>query len=145
MCLTTYLLKATIPPQPTFPTKAISVAKDELLKYEGRYRWLAPVDWQSHVQSRKFSDFFVQDGVLKAKIVADYPVINLVPVGKDVFIFQQGPNVAQFTFGRSAEGAITDLEVKYNNGYPAPKMVFGLPIKSGRSEATPSRFGSELS
>jgi hypothetical protein len=138
-----YLLNANAPsPVPTFPTKAISVPKNELLKYEGRFMWQTAPAWQSYVQPRpnKFSDFFVQDGVLKAKMTPDYPVFDLVPVGKDVFIFQRGQNIAQFTFSRSPDGAITNLEVKYNDGSPPEKMVRGTTARWQPSKQELSAF-----
>ncbi len=138
-----YLLNANAPsPEPTFLTKAISVPTNELLKYEGRYIWQTAPSWQSYVQPRpsKFSDFFVQNGVLKVRMTPDYPVFDIIPVGKDVFVFQEGQNIAQFTFSRSPDGAITNLEVKYNNGYPPDKMVRGTIAKWQPSKRELSAF-----
>jgi CubicO group peptidase (beta-lactamase class C family) len=116
-----YLLKAPAPTPPNFLTKPVSITKDELAKYEGRYLWENQVSWESYVPVRKYSDLFVADGVLKMRYSGSY-VIDLIPVGKDVFYYNEGWSM-QITFSHSANDALMKAEVRFDDGDPGGTLI----------------------
>lgn len=52
-----YLLKVPAEPKPQFLTKPVSVSKEELAKYEGRYRWQEQKSWESYSEVKKRETF----------------------------------------------------------------------------------------
>lgn len=136
--ITNFLLGVTEPPPPTFLTKPISVTKDELSKYEGRYLWENQVSWQSNTPVRVFSNFFVADGVLKLRYRPNY-LIDLIPVGKDVFYFNDGFGM-QIKFSRNAGGTPDKVEVQFDDGFPGVTMVKDTIVSWQPSKAELTAF-----
>jgi CubicO group peptidase (beta-lactamase class C family) len=120
-----YLLTAPGPsqqPRLKFLTNPVSITKDELSKYEGKYLWQDQISWDSYVQERKLSEFFVDSGKLKVRW-PDKSIIELIPVGKDIFYQVEGGFGAQFIFTQSSLATQMAVEVKWDDGYPGPKMI----------------------
>ncbi len=116
-----YLLKVPIPTPPKFLTKPVSITNDELAKYEGRFLWQDQVSWESFTPVKKLSDFFVADGMLKMRYSGSY-VVNLIPVGKDIFYYTEGWGM-QVKFIRSPNGAPTKVEVRFDDGDPGGTLI----------------------
>jgi CubicO group peptidase (beta-lactamase class C family) len=116
-----YILKAPVPPTPKFLTKTVSITKDELAKYEGRYVWQDQVSWESYTPLRKFSDFFVADGILKMRYSGSY-VVDLIPVGKDIFYYTEGWGM-QVKFIHSPNDAPIKVEVRFDDGDPGGTLI----------------------
>ena len=117
-----YLLNVKKAPfiKPVFATKPITVTETELKKYEGKYRWLNQVSWQSYNELRKFSDFFVENGKLKSRYTGNY-VIELIPVGNDVFYYEEDFG-AEIKFISPGENAPMKVTVAFDDGFPGQTM-----------------------
>jgi CubicO group peptidase (beta-lactamase class C family) len=129
-----YLMKVPPPIYPKLKTKRVSIAKEALKKYEGNYRWLGQVSWEGPLQTREFSIFFVADGKLKVKYTGDY-VIELIPVGKDVFYYNEGFGL-QLEFKQSTPGAPLRVVATFDDGFPGVTME--------RDESTSWRPSKEM-
>ncbi|MEO7924315.1 MAG: serine hydrolase [Chitinophagaceae bacterium] len=106
--------------KPVFAKKSISITEAELKKYEGKYRWLNQVSWESYTELRKYSDFFVEQGKLKSRYNGNY-VIELIPVGKDIFYYEEGFGM-QVKFTQPRDNAPVRVTVSYDDGFPAEIM-----------------------
>lgn len=106
--------------KPVFATKPIAMTEASLKKYEGAYRWLNQVSWQSYNELRRLSDFYVEDGKLKARYSENY-VIELTPVGKDLFYYEEGFGV-QIKFIQPAVNVPMRVTVDFDDGYPSEIM-----------------------
>jgi CubicO group peptidase (beta-lactamase class C family) len=117
-----YLMQVKKPPfvKPVFVTKPIPITEASLKKYEGAYRWLNQVSWQSYNELRRLSDFYVEDGKLKARYSGNY-VIELTPVGKDLFYYEEGFGL-QIKFIQPDGNVPMRVTVDYDDGYPCEIM-----------------------
>ena len=113
-------LKNTPIAKPIFVKKPISIAEEELKKYEGKFRWLNQVSWQSYNEIRKVSDFYVENGKLKSRYIGNY-TIELIPVGKDVFYYEEGYGM-QVKFIQPEGNTPMRLIADYDDGYPSDVM-----------------------
>lgn len=116
-----YLLNQSNPPLPTLLTKPINLPISELMKYIGNYRWQNQVSWEGMNPTRKFSSIYIEDDKLKMRYQGNY-VIELTPVGKNVFYYQEGYGV-QFEFILASKDSSTILKVTYDDGFPGVIMV----------------------
>jgi len=103
-----------------FVKKPITITEDELKKYEGSYRWLNQVSWQSYNETRKLSDFYIENGKLQSRYTGNY-IIELIPVGKDLFYYEEDYGV-QFKFTQPAGNAPMQVTVTYDDGFPAETL-----------------------
>lgn len=110
------LLKVPPPIFPVLKSVPIQVSALELKKYEGNYRWLDQVSWEGMNQTRRFSSYFVEGGKLKVRFSGNY-VIELMPVGKDLFYYSEGYG-AQFEFDTPNNDAPMRVKVTYDDGFP---------------------------
>lgn len=117
-----YLLNVKKPPftKPGFETKPIVITEAELKKYEGRYRWLNQVSWESYNERRKLSNFYVEKGKLKLRYTGNY-VIELIPVGKDLFYYEEGFGM-QIKFIQAGGNTPMKVAVAFDDGYPGEVM-----------------------
>jgi CubicO group peptidase (beta-lactamase class C family) len=106
--------------KPVFATKPIEFTEAELKKYEGRYRWLNQVSWQSNNEIRKLSDFYVENGKLKSRYQGKY-IIDLIPVGKDLFYYEEGFGM-QVSFIQDPVTSPMRATVVFDDGYPGATM-----------------------
>ncbi len=107
---------------PQFFTKPISVPKQELEQYAGRYVWLNQTSFESYVPERKTSDFFVEGNELKCR-GCGAELSSLIPVGKALFYFKDQDDVGfQIEFSQSASSAPMRVEVRFSDGYPSIKL-----------------------
>jgi hypothetical protein len=106
--------------KPAFATKPIAIPVTELKKYEGKYRWLNQVSWESCNELRKTSDLFVENSKLKLRYNANY-VIELVPVGKDVFYYEEGFGM-QLKFTQAEANLAMRLTITFEDGFPSETM-----------------------
>jgi CubicO group peptidase (beta-lactamase class C family) len=106
--------------KPDFEKKPIIITDAELKKYEGRYRWLNQVSWESYSERRKLSDFYVENGILKLRYTGNY-VIELIPVGKDLFYYEEGFGM-QVKFIQPEDNASMKITVAFDDGYPGDMM-----------------------
>ncbi|MGZ8553449.1 MAG: serine hydrolase domain-containing protein [Chitinophagaceae bacterium] len=106
--------------KPVFATKPITMAEAELKKYQGKYRRLNQVSWESYNELRKFSDFFIENGKLKSRYNGNY-VIELTPVGKDLFYYEEGFGM-QLRFINSGDTAPKRVAVEFDDGFPGETM-----------------------
>ncbi len=117
-----YLLNVPVPARPKFLTQPVSITKEELSKYVGRYQWQGQVDFDSYLQARKFSDFFVAVRKLKVRFQGDY-VVELIPVGKDVF-YQVDDGVGiQFEFSQLSPTTQMGVKIKFEDDGSETKML----------------------
>lgn len=116
------VMQAKKPPfiKPVFATKPITLTESELKKYEGKYRWLNQVSWESNNELRKTSDLFVENGKLKFRYNPSY-IIELVPVGKDLFYYEEGFGL-QLRFTQLEPNAPMKLTAAFDDGYPGAVM-----------------------
>ncbi len=117
-----YLLDVKKPPfiKPDFKKKPIISTEAELKKYEGRYRWVNQVSWESYNEHRKLSDFYVEKGKLKVRYTGNY-VIELIPVDKDLFYYEEGFGM-QVKFIQPEENTPMKATVAFDDGYPSDMM-----------------------
>jgi len=117
-----YVMKSDKVPfvKPAYAKKPISITEAELKKYEGRYRWLNQVSWESYNERRKLSDFYVVDGKLKSRYNGNY-IIELTPVGKDVFYYEEVYGM-QLTFIQPSGDVPMRLTVAFDDGFPGETM-----------------------
>ncbi|CAN5456703.1 hypothetical protein BH09BAC3_BH09BAC3_15250 [soil metagenome] len=117
-----YLMNAKKLPfiKPIFATKPVAVTETALRKYEGKYRWLNEVSWESYNNLRKLSDFYVESGKLKLRYSGNY-VVELIPVGKDLFYFEDGVAV-EVKFISAGVDVPTRLTVSFDDGFPTVNM-----------------------
>ncbi len=113
-------LKNTLSVKPVFVKKPISITEAELKKYEGKYRWLNQVSWQSYNELRKISDFYVENGKLKSRYIGNY-IIELIPVGKDVFYYEEGYGM-QVNFSQPQGNAPMRMTADFDDDYPSSIM-----------------------
>lgn len=106
--------------KPVFATKPITLTEAELKRYEGKYRWLNQVSWESYNEQRKTSDVFAENGKLKLRYNPSY-VIELIPVGKDLFYYEEGFGL-QLSFSQSDPAAPMRLTTSFDDGYPGAVM-----------------------
>jgi len=105
---------------PVFATKPITITQAELKKYEGKYRWLGQVSWQSYNEDRRLSHFYTESGKLKLRYSGTY-IIELTPVGKDLFYYKDGFG-AQIKFTGPMENAPMRVTVAFDDGFPEVMM-----------------------
>ncbi|MBL7872707.1 MAG: serine hydrolase [Cyclobacteriaceae bacterium] len=117
-----YLMNVKKPPfvKPVFATKPIPMTEAELKKYEGRYRWLNQVSWESYNELRKLSNFYVEKSKLKVRYTGNY-IIELIPVGKDVFFYGEGYGM-QIKFIQPKSNNPMRVTVTFDDGYPGATM-----------------------
>jgi len=117
-----YLLDVKKPPfiKPVFAKKPIALTEAALKNYEGRYRWLNQVSWESYNERRKLSDFYVENGKLKLRYTGKY-VIELTPVGKDLFYYEEGFGM-QIKFMQPEGNTPMKVTVAFDDGYPGDRM-----------------------
>ncbi len=120
--LRNYLMNVKEPPfvKPVFATTPIAITEAALKKYEGRYRWLNQVSWQSYNELRKLSDLYLENGKLKLRYTGNY-VIELIPVGKDLFYYEEGFGM-QVKFIQPDGNAPMRMTTDFNDGYPSALM-----------------------
>jgi CubicO group peptidase (beta-lactamase class C family) len=120
--LRNYVMKVKEPPFiiPVFAKKPITITETELKKYEGRYRWLNQVSWESYNEKRKTSDFYVENGKLKSRYTGNY-VIELIPVGKDLFYYEEGFGT-EIKFIQPEGNAPMRVKVAFDDGFPGEAM-----------------------
>ncbi len=106
--------------KPVFAKKTISITETELKKYEGQYRWMNQISWQSHNELRKLSNFFVENGKLKLRYTGNY-IIELIPVGKDLFYYEEDYGV-QVKFIQTEGNVPMRVAVTYDDGFPSVSM-----------------------
>ncbi|MBK7427301.1 MAG: serine hydrolase [Saprospiraceae bacterium] len=106
--------------KPDFATKPVAITVAELSKYEGKYRWLNQVSWQSTNELRDFSDFYVENNKLKVRYNGNY-VVELIPVGKDIFYYQEDFGM-QVKFIHSKDNSPTRVTVNFDDGFPGVEM-----------------------
>jgi len=106
--------------KPVFVKKPISIAEAELKKYEGKYRWLNQVSWESYNEIRKVSDFYVENGKLKSRYIGNYN-IEFIPVGKDVFYYEEGYGMQVKIFQPKGNEPMR-VTADYDDGYPSDIM-----------------------
>lgn len=109
------------PPKPVFLTERITVTKEELARYEGRYLYQNQTTWQSYVPLRKINDFFVSDGVLKVRFSGDL-IYSLTPVGKGIFYAYEEGFGTQVTFSQPSPGSPPEARLDFDDGFPSIKM-----------------------
>ncbi|MBL7739919.1 MAG: serine hydrolase [Chitinophagaceae bacterium] len=114
-----YLLKVKAPVLPKLITVPIRLPVVELQKYEGNYRWANDVSWENGGQTRKFSSFFIEGNTLKVRYMGNY-VIELTPVAKDIFYYNEGFGV-QFEFTHSP-GTPMKVTVTFDDGFPGAEV-----------------------
>jgi CubicO group peptidase (beta-lactamase class C family) len=108
-------------PQSQFLTRPISISKQELQQYAGRYVWQNQTSFDSYLPVRKTSDFFVDGDTLKCSNCATDA--SLLPVGKDLFYFKDKDGIGfQFEFSKAALNAPMRAEVRFSDGYPSIKL-----------------------
>lgn len=119
-----YFLKQPPPVLPKLITEPISLSESELIKYTGNYRWLNQATWESSNQLRKFSSLYIEDSKLKMRYRGNY-VVELNPVGKDIFYFKDGEDSfgAQFEFKQNSLEAPIYLIITFDDGFPGESMV----------------------
>ncbi|MBP6023101.1 serine hydrolase domain-containing protein [Ferruginibacter sp.] len=117
-----YMLHAKKPPfiKPVFAKKPIPVTEAELKKYEGKYRWLNQVSWESYNEKRKTSNFFVENGKLKFRYSGSY-IIELIPVGKDLFYYEDGFG-AEIKFMQPEGNTPMRVKVTFDDGFLGEAM-----------------------
>ena len=117
-----YVLQVKMAPfiKPVFAKKPITVTETELKKYEGRYRWLNQVSWESYNEKRKSSDLFLEDGKLKFRYSGTY-IIELIPVGKNLFYYEDGFGM-EIKFIRPEGNAPMRVKVAFDDGFPGEIM-----------------------
>ncbi len=103
-----------------FVTKPMILTEAELKKYEGRYRWLNQTSWESQNELRKISDFYVENGRLKIRYNGNY-IIELIPVGRDVFYYEEGFGV-QVKFIQAGANAPMRVTTDFDDGFPGAIM-----------------------
>jgi len=106
--------------KPVFAAKPITITEAALKKYEGKYRWLNQVSWESYNDRRKLSDFFIENGKLKSRYSGNY-IIELIPVGKDLFYYEEGFAI-EVKFIPPGVDAPMRVTVSFDDGFPAVKM-----------------------
>lgn len=106
--------------KPVFAKKPIPVTEAALKKYEGKYRWLNEVSWESYNEKRKTSDFFVENGKLKLRYNPSY-IIELIPVGNDLFYYEEGFGM-QVKFTQPEPNAPMRVTGEFDDGYPGGTM-----------------------
>jgi len=106
--------------KPVFATKPIAMTEASLKKYEGTFRWLNQVSWESNNELRRLSDFYVERGKLKARYSGSY-VIELTPVGKDLFYYEEGFGI-QIKFIQPDGNVPMRLTADFDDGYPSEIM-----------------------
>jgi CubicO group peptidase (beta-lactamase class C family) len=116
-----YLLQATTQVYQKLLTSPISVSKEVLKKYAGDYKWTNQSNWEGETEPRKFSSFFVEGDKLKMRYSGNY-VVELIPVGKDVFYYKEGFGL-QIRFSRSTAEAPMQAVATFDDGYPGATMV----------------------
>lgn len=143
-----YFLKQAPPSLPKLITQPISLPESELSKYTGNFLWQNQVSWEGPNQIRKFSTLFVDEGKLKIRYTGNY-VIELTPVGKDIFYYKEGKDGfgVQFEFKKSSPDAAFILTVTFDDGFPGVTMaqdsgVIWKPSKEILAEFT-GRFYSK--
>ncbi len=102
--------------KPVFAKKPVVITETALKKYEGRYRWLHQVSWESYNERRKLSDFYVENGKLKLRYTGNY-VIELIPVGKDLFYYEEGFGM-QVKFIQPEGNGPMKVTLAFDDGYP---------------------------
>jgi CubicO group peptidase (beta-lactamase class C family) len=117
-----YLLDVKKPPfvKPVFVTKPVAIPEAELKKYAGQYRWLNVMSWESHNELRKLSHFFVENGKLKMRYRGTY-IIELVPVGKDLFYYEEGFGM-QVKFIPQEGNTPMRVMTTFDDGYPGDTL-----------------------
>ncbi len=120
--LCNYVLHSKKPPfiKPVFAKKPIPITEAELKKYEGRYRWLNQVSWESYNEKRKTSDLFVENGKLRFRYSGTY-IIELIPVGKDLFYYEDGFGT-EIKFIQPEGNAPMRVKVAFDDGFPGENM-----------------------
>ncbi|MEO6254923.1 MAG: serine hydrolase [Ferruginibacter sp.] len=106
--------------KPVFIKKPVALSEAALKKYEGKYRWLNQVSWESYNEVRKLSDFYVENGKLKSRYSGNY-VIELVPVGKDLFYYEEGFGM-QVKFFQPEGNTAMRLTADFDDGFPSDNM-----------------------
>lgn len=106
--------------KPIFLKKPIVMTETELKEYEGKYRWLNQVSWQSNNEIRKFSDFFVERGKLKLRYNGNY-TIELIPVAEDIFYYEEGFG-AQIKFSQHTGNTSMKVAIAFDDGFPGETM-----------------------
>ncbi|MBC7935514.1 MAG: serine hydrolase, partial [Rhizobacter sp.] len=106
--------------KPVFKKKPVSITEAELKKYEGRYRWLNQVSSESYNERRKLSDFYVEHGKLKLRYTGNY-IIELIPVGKDLFYYEEGFGM-QIKFIQPEANAPMVVATDFDDGFPGNTM-----------------------
>lgn len=147
--LRNYLLDVKDTPfvKPVFAKKPVPDTEEALKKYEGRYRWLNQVSWQSFNEIRKLSDFYVKDGKLKSRYTGNY-VIELIPVGKDLFYYEEGFGM-QVKFSQPEGNTAMRVSISFDDGYPGETMekesIRWLPSASELKQFTGKYYSKHLS
>jgi len=120
--LRNYVLDAKEPAfiKPVFAKKNITITETALKKYEGRYRWLNQVSWESYNERRKLSDFYIEHGKLKLRYTGNY-VIELMPVGNHLFYYEEGFGM-QVKFSQPDGNTAMRVSVSFDDGFPGELM-----------------------
>jgi len=118
-----YVLNAKEPAfvKPVFVINPIQIEETALKKYQGKYRWLNQVSWQSFNELRKFSDFFLEQGKLKSRYNGNY-IIELIPVGPDLFYSEEADYGVQMRFIKTGENGAMSVTIEYDDGFPGETM-----------------------
>lgn len=116
-----YLLKVKAPALSKLISKPIVLTENELAKFTGNYLWLNKPSWEGYRQPRKFSTFFIAGGKLKLRYTGNY-VIDLTPVGKDIFYYKEDFG-AQFEFKQTTPNEPVNMTVTFDDGFPGETMV----------------------
>ena len=106
--------------KPVFAKKLVPITEAELKKYEGRYRWLNQVSWESYNEKRKLSDFYAENGKLKLRYTGNY-VVELIPVGKDLFYYQEDFGM-EIKFIQPDANTPMKVTVTFDDGFPGATM-----------------------
>ncbi|MGH9949815.1 MAG: serine hydrolase domain-containing protein, partial [Pyrinomonadaceae bacterium] len=110
------------PPLPQILIKPISVPKQDLKRYAGRYLWQDQSGYESYLPGRKTSDFVIDGDVLKCRNCAA-ELSSLIPVGKALFYFKDQDNIGyQIEFSQPARSARMQAEVRFSDGFPPIKL-----------------------
>jgi len=142
-----FLLNVSPPAFPKLITTPITLDETALTKYTGNYRWLNQTSWEGSRQTRKLSTFYIDEGKLKVRYSGNY-LIELIPVAKDVFYYNEGFGM-QVSFSQSSPTSPMQAEVTYDDGYPGVVMVKAIeppwqPTKEALTGFTGTYYSEHL-